>query len=104
MDINVDLLEEELNDKKKGNLKYNYVNNKNDKKIIQLLDFFSTNNIQIYEKIKQEASYQLRFDLFYEYNFINICELQDKLLENHKIVNEKNKYICFTYRTIKYTD
>ena len=104
MDINVDLLEEELNDKKKSNLKYNYVNNKNDKKNIQLLDFFSTNNIQIYEKIKQEASYQLRFDLFYEYNFINICELQDKLLENHKIVNEKNKYICFTYRTRNYTD
>lgn len=95
ININVELIKHQLVKYKKD-----FNESKNDKNIIQIHDFFCINNITITEKIKKIPFYYLYFNLFLDYTFVKIGQLNKKYIENYEtIVRKKDeKYILFCYK------
>jgi len=67
---------------------------------INILDFETMNNIRITEKVRKIPFFSLRYDLYLDYNLINIAELGEKFIEKYKIItNTKNdRYVLMTYK------
>ena len=95
IDINVELIKKQLSIPK-NTLRQQ----RKDKNIIQVYDFFCINNINISEKLKQIQFYYLYFDLFADYTFVKLGQLNKKYIENYETVVRKKdeKYILFSYK------
>ena len=52
---------------------------------IVLYDFFSMNEINISKKIKKIAYFANYFDIVKDYNYINISDVSDKIIETEEI-------------------
>jgi len=95
IDINVELIKKQLS------IPQNILNRQQkDKNIIQVYDFFSINNINISEKLKQIPFYYLYFDLFTEHTFVKVGQINKKYIENYETVTRKKdeKYMLFSYK------
>lgn len=89
--IDVTLINSQINNKNK---KYDK-NLKNESKIV-LYDFFSANEINISKKIKNIPYNGNYFDIISDYDFIDISKIDENLIENIDL-NENKKYIIFHY-------
>jgi hypothetical protein len=89
--IDVTLINSQINNKNK---KYDK-NLKNESKIV-LYDFFSANEINISKKIKNIPYNANYFDIISDYDFIDISKIDENLIENIDL-NENKKYIIFHY-------
>jgi hypothetical protein len=95
IDINVELIKNQLSIPKNT-----LEQQQKDKNIIQVYDFFSINNINISEKLKQIPFYYLYFDLFTHYTFVKLGQIDKKYIENYENITRKKdeKYILFSYK------
>ena len=75
-------------------------NNNNNNSNIVPYDFFSVNETQISEKIAKIPYYFNYYIIISEYNFIEIGEINDKLLKmkDDTIYNQNGKYLLFQYK------
>ena len=89
--IDVTLINSQIKNKNK---KYDK-NLKNESKIV-LYDFFSVNEINISKKIKNIPYNANYFDIISDYDFIDISKIDENLIENIDL-NENKKYIIFHY-------
>ena len=93
--INVELIEKELIQREI------FIKQENEERnTIKVLDFETNNEIQNTEKLKKMPFFSLRYDLYSDYNLINIAELDEKFIEKYNIItNTKNdKYVLMTYK------
>jgi hypothetical protein len=90
-----------------SNISKHIINNdetchKHDTKIHQTkivnYDFFSVNEANISDKIKQMKNYSNHFLVLDDYDFININKLNKYYIEN---MNVKEKYLLFKYKNVK---
>jgi len=65
---------------------------------IVLYDFFSMNEINISKKIKKIAYFANYFDIVKDYNYINISDVSDKIIETEEI---DEKYVICHYNNDK---
>ena len=78
--------------------------NENDyvKKII-LYDFFSVNEIQISDIIEKHIPcYSNYFNILYDYDFIQIGNLDDETIVEKMNINTKEKYLLFEFKKRKF--
>ena len=74
-------------------------NAKNNTNVIQVYDFFSTNNITISEILKKIPFYWLYFHLFIDYTFVKLGEMNTSRIENYTLITKKNeKHVLFRYK------
>jgi len=59
--------------------------------------FYSINEITICEKIKKIPYYSNNFVILEDYDFVNISQLNEKVIEKLDLLNE-NKYLVFKYK------
>ena len=64
---------------------------------IVVYDFHSINEVNISNKIKKIPYYSNNYCIVEDYDFINICQLNEKYIENINLTHE-NKYIVFKYK------
>ena len=71
---------------------------------ICIYDFFSVNEINICEIIKQIPYYSNSFNILYNYDFIKVGHLKEKVFGNIENISMKNeqKYLLFQYKNIEY--
>ena len=92
--IDVTLINSQLICKKK---KYDkIVQHTNSESKILLYDFFSINEINISKKIKNISNNVNCYDTIRDYNFIDISKIDENLIENIDL-NENKKYIIIHY-------
>ena len=92
--IDVTLINSQLICKKK---KYDkIVQHNNSESKILLYDFFSINEINISKKIKNISNNVNCYDTIRDYNFIDISKIDENLIENIDL-NEDKKYIIIYY-------
>jgi len=96
--IDVTLINKQLINKKKDYDK----NIENESKILSY-DFFSINEINISKKIKRIPYNANYFDIITDYNFIDISKIDENLIENIDLMEDK-KYIFFHYNNEKRID
>jgi hypothetical protein len=89
--IDVTLINNQMINKKK-----NYNKNLENEPKIVLYDFFSVNEINISKKIKNIPYNANYFDIMIDYDFIDISKIDENLIENIDL-NENKKYIIFNY-------
>jgi hypothetical protein len=68
--------------------------------------FFSINEVNISYKIKKILYYSNNYSIIEDYDFININQLNDEIIEKLNLTDEK-KYLIFKYKNeklIKFTD
>jgi hypothetical protein len=67
---------------------------------IKILDFETINTIRITEKLRNLPFFSLRYDLYSDYNLINIAELGDKFIEKYNIVTntQNDRYVLMKYK------
>jgi len=92
--IDVTLINNQIINKKKKYNK-NVQHNETESKIV-LYDFFSVNEINISKKIKNTPYNANYFDIIIDYDFIDISKIDENLIENIDL-NENKKYIIFHY-------
>ena len=99
--IDVSLINSQLINRKNEHDKKNKhdKNDKNESKIL-LYDFFSINEINISKKIKTIPYNANYFDIITDYDFIDISKIDENLIENIDL-NENKKYIIFHYNNEK---
>jgi hypothetical protein len=99
--IDVTLINSQLICKKK---KYDkIVQHTNSESKILLYDFFSINEINISKKIKNISNNVNCYDTIRDYNFIDISKIDENLIENIDL-NEDKKYIIIYYNNEKRVD
>jgi hypothetical protein len=80
----------------------NVVYSKNTISKIIPYNFFSINEINICEKIKNIPYYSNNYIVLHDYDFVNIGQLSEKILQKlDNITNNKDKYLLFQYKKIK---
>lgn len=99
--IDVTLINNQMTNKKKK-INKNVQHNENGSKIV-LYDFFSVNEINISKKIKNIPYNANYFDIISDYNFIDISKIDENLIENIDL-NENKKYIFFHYNNEERVD
>ena len=99
MDINLELLEKQLNNKSKHT-------NKDDnpyRSVICLYDFFCLNNIKICEKIKENYNLSNRYHIINSCQPISIGEVSDKIYHyNANNTDNNNKYVLLEYNKVEH--
>lgn len=99
MDINLELLEKYLNNKKKPN-------NDNDNQyesFICLHDFFCLNSIKICEKIKETHNFKNKYHIINSYSQITFGEVSEKIYQYNNN-NNNNKYVLLQYNKVEKLD
>ena len=91
--INVDLI---LNNLFKSFKDEDEDNNNSNNKTIKIYDFFSINEINISNKIKQINNYKNNYDILNNYTFIKNNKI------NQENDNKNNKYLLIQYNNFKY--
>jgi hypothetical protein len=67
---------------------------------INMYDFFSINEIQISEKIKEIPNFAYYYLIIEKYNFIKLGEINEAIIETSDMINnDKEKYILLQYPT-----
>lgn len=66
-------------------------------------DFFSINESEICDKIKQILYYSNKFYIVEEHDFVNIGQLTEKVIENIRLKND-DRYMIFKYKTDNLVD
>ena len=96
--INIGLITKQIsNNKRKINKKQDDSDDENQTKIA-VYDFFSKNEINISEIIEEIPDYTNYYDVFVDYDFIDISKIGEKIIEN---VDLDTKYIVFNYNDEK---
>ncbi len=101
--INISLINNQISNTQRKNHKYtDDVNNDNKTKIVSY-DFFSINDIKICEIIAKIPYYRNYYDIFVDYDFIDIGKIGEKIIENVDLdkMYKSNKYILFNYNDEK---
>ena len=95
--INISLITNQMTNNRK---KINNIDDNNEKNQtnIALYDFFSMNQIKISEILTKIPYYRNYYDIFVDYDFIDIGKIGEKVIEN---VNSDLKYIVFNYNDEK---
>lgn len=77
-------------------------NDENQTKIV-VYDFFSINEIKISEIIEEIPYYRNYYDIFTDYDFIDIGKIGEKIIENVDLdaKNKDKKYVVFNYNDEK---
>jgi hypothetical protein len=85
------------------NHKYTDGDNSDNKTKIVYYDFFSINDIKICEIIAKIPYYRNYYDIFVDYDFIDIGKIGEKIIENVDLdtIYKSNKYIVFNYNDEK---
>jgi hypothetical protein len=94
--INIDSIEKELLQRD-----YSIKKECEERTTINILDFETMNSIKITERLRKMRFFSLRYDLYLDYNLINIADFGEKFVENYNIVkNKKNdKYVSIRHKT-----
>ena len=96
--INISLITNQItNNRKKINNIDEYNNEKNQTNIA-CYDFFSMNQIKISEILTKIPYYSNYYDIFVDYDFVDIGRIGEKIIEN---VGLDLKYIVFNYNDEK---
>jgi hypothetical protein len=95
MDININLLDIQLREEKKKNIN----NNKNTLKMCSY-NFFSVNEIEICEIIKEIPYYQKNFNIIEKCDFMKIGKINEKFIEPFNLSDDINK----KYVLIQFSD
>ena len=100
--INISLMNNQIANTRIKNHKYTDDVN-NDKTKIVPYDFFSINDIKISEIIAKIPYYRNYYDIFVDYDFIDIGKIGEKIIENVDLdtIYKINKYIVFNYNDEK---
>ena len=95
--INISLITNQMTNNRK---KINNIDDNNEKNQtnIALYDFFSMNQIKISEILTKIPYYSNYYDIFVDYDFIDIGKIGEKVIEN---VDSDLKYIVFNYNDEK---
>jgi hypothetical protein len=97
--INVGLMNNQLANTRIKNYEYN--DNDDNKTNIVSYDFFSINDIKICEIIAKIPYYRNYYDIFVDYDFIDIGKIGEKIIENVENVDLDTQYIVFNYNDEK---
>ena len=96
--INIGLITKQIgNNRRKNNKKEDDCDDENQTKIV-IYDFFSKNEIKVSEIIEEIPHYTNYYDVFVDYNFIDISKIGEKIIEN---IDLDTKYIVFNYNDEK---
>ena len=112
IDIDVDGIEKYILKRKSNNNKNNNNNNNNsnknsnnNKNQIKIYDFFSINELNISEKIKEIPYYSTRYNIIETWDFVKITHIGDNGPEKIDIsMPKERKHILLQYRSEKWTD
>ena len=102
--INISLINNQIENIRIKNHKYNDNDDNPDNKTkIISYDFFSINNIKISEILAKIPYYRNYYDIFVDYDFIDIGKIGEKIIENVDLDTKykDNKYIVFNYNDEK---
>ena len=92
--INISLITNQLINNRKKNNNIDEDNNDKTQTNIVLYDFFSMNQIKISEILMKIPYYKNYYDIFIDYDFIDISKIGEKVIED---VDSDLKYILFNY-------
>lgn len=81
---------------------YSSIDQKKEINLIFLYDFYCINNILISMKIKQLPYYITSYHVFNDYNFIKIGKMDEKRLENYKVI-DNNRHVMITYNNKEFS-
>ncbi len=99
--INISLINNQItnNRKKVNNIDQDHENQTK----ITVYDFFSINEIKISELLTKIPYYRNYYDIFVDYDFIDISKIGEKIIENVDLDTKykDNKYIVFNYNNEK---
>jgi hypothetical protein len=94
--INISLINDQItNNRRKTNIDDNYENQTK----ITVYDFFSINEIKIGEILTKIPYYSNYYDIFIDYDFVDIGKIGEKIIENVDLDTKykEEKYIVFNY-------
>ena len=95
--INISLITNQITNNR---MKVNNIEDDNENQTkITVYDFFSINEIKICEILTKIPYYTNYYDIFVDYDFIDIGKIGEKVIENVDLDTKKNgeKYIVFNY-------
>jgi hypothetical protein len=101
MNINIDLIESQIIEKKTNKS----LENNNENTFICLYDFFCINNIKISEKIKEKYSLLNKYQIINTYSSISIGEVFQQIYQfNMNNITNNKKYVLLEYNKLHFTE
>lgn len=93
--INISLITKQITNHRRK-INNQYYDDENQSKIV-IYDFFSINEIKISEIIEKIPYYRNYYNVFVDYDFIDISKIGEKNIENIEYMDLDKKYIIFNY-------